>query len=124
MSLGQQVRAAKDVAQDDWALVVDGDNHPLGWLAVGRLPDRALTGEVTEDLLNLGGTLASESGTLRAALDAALSSPSGRGVIVHDDGTYAGTVTASRVLARIEERAAQVREDAVQAAVAEIESGR
>jgi osmoprotectant transport system ATP-binding protein len=122
--LGQKVRSAKDVAQDDWALVVDDGNKPQGWLAVGRLPDRALDGEITPDLLNLGGTLAAESGTLRAALDAALSSPSGRGVIVHDDGTFAGTVTASKVLARIEERAAKVREDAVEAAFAEHEDGR
>ncbi|MDT4918831.1 MAG: osmoprotectant transport system ATP-binding protein [Pseudonocardiales bacterium] len=114
--LGDKVRAAKDIAQDDWTLVVDADTKPQGWLAVGRLPDRALDAEITPDLLNLGGTLASESGTLRAALDAALSSPSGRGVIVHDDGRYAGTVTASRVLARIEERAAKVRADAVHAA--------
>jgi osmoprotectant transport system ATP-binding protein len=122
--LGETVRAGKDAAQDDWALVVDADRKPQGWLAVGRLPDRALDGEITADLLNLGGTLAAESGTLRAALDAALSSPSGRGVIVHDDGTYAGTVTASRVLARIEERAAKVRQDVAQAAVAEHDGGR
>ena len=49
-------------------------------------------------LLNLGGTLATEASSLREALDAALSSPSGRGVIVGDDGTVAGTVTASEVL--------------------------
>ncbi|HZC71915.1 MAG TPA: ATP-binding cassette domain-containing protein [Jatrophihabitans sp.] len=117
--LGEQVRDARDRAHDDWALVVDADDKPLGWLAVGRLPDDALASEITPDLLNLGGTLASESGTLRAALDAALSSPSGRGVIVHEDGTFAGTVTASRVLARIEQRAAGIREDAVEAAAAE-----
>jgi osmoprotectant transport system ATP-binding protein len=122
--LGETVRSAKEVARDDWALVVDADNKPQGWLAVGRLPDRALQSEISNDLLNLGGTLAAESGTLRAALDAALSSPSGRGVIVHDDGSYAGTVTASRVLARIEERAAKVRDDAAEAAVAEVDGGR
>jgi osmoprotectant transport system ATP-binding protein len=117
--LGAKVRDARDAARDDWALVVDDEQHPLGWLAVGRLPESALADEITEDLLNLGGTLARESGTLRAALDAALSSPSGRGVIVHDDGTFAGTVTASHVLARIEERAAGVRAEAVEAAAAE-----
>ena len=68
--------------------------------------------------------MAAESGTLRSALDAALSSPSGRGVIVHDDGTFAGTVTASRVLGRIEQRAADVRKDAVEAAAAEHGGGR
>ena len=55
------------------------------------------------NLVNLGGTLATEASSLREALDAALSSPSGRGVILGDDGTVAGTVTASEVLARIEE---------------------
>ncbi|HKC28141.1 MAG TPA: ATP-binding cassette domain-containing protein [Jatrophihabitans sp.] len=117
--LGEKVRAARERARDDWALVVDAEQRPQGWLAVGGLPDDALDGEITADLLNLGGTLARESGTLREALDAALSSPSGRGVIVHDDGTFAGTVSASQVLARIEERAAGVRREAVDAAAAE-----
>jgi osmoprotectant transport system ATP-binding protein len=121
--LGARVRAARDAARDDWALVVDADNKPQGWLAVGRLPESALADEITPELLNLGGTLAGQGGTLRAALDAALSSPSGRGVIVHDDGTFAGTVTASHVLARIEERAAGVRQEAVEAAAAELGGG-
>jgi osmoprotectant transport system ATP-binding protein len=116
--LGRRVAEALDAASDDWVLVVDAEQRPQGWLAVGRLPETALASEITADLLNLGGTLAAESGTLREALDAALSSPSGRGVIVHDDGTFAGTVTASHVLARIEERAAGVRRDAVEAAAA------
>jgi osmoprotectant transport system ATP-binding protein len=83
---------------EPWALVVDADNRPLGWVVVPS--GGALT--VTEAALNLGGTLAPTGGSLRAALDAALSSPSGRGVVVHEDGTLAGTVTASEVLARIE----------------------
>jgi hypothetical protein len=43
---------------------------------------------------------------------------------VHEDGSYADTVAASRVLARIEERAAKARADAVEAAVAEHDGGR
>jgi osmoprotectant transport system ATP-binding protein len=121
--LGEQVRAARDRSRDDWALVVDAEARPQGWLAVGRLPDAALDTEITPDLLNLGGTLARESGTLREALDAALSAPSGRGVIVHDDGTFAGTVSASQVLARIEERAASVRRNAVEAGAADVPAG-
>jgi osmoprotectant transport system ATP-binding protein len=120
--LGQSVRAARDNAVDDWVLVVDGNDVPQGWLAVGRLPDTAVGGEITPDLLNLGGTLASESGTLREALDAALSSPSGRGVVVRDDGKVAGTVSATQVLARIEERAASLRSEAVDAAADELRS--
>src|SRR5699024_8533182 len=107
-------------AEDDWILVVDDADAPLGWLAVGGLPDDALTAEITPDLLNLGGTLARESGTLREALDAALSSPSGRGVIVTEDGAFCGTISASQVLTRIESRAAGIRQDAVESAAAEI----
>jgi osmoprotectant transport system ATP-binding protein len=118
--LGESVRAGRERARDDWALVVDEKDCPLGWLAVGRIPEAALDGEITEDLLNLGGTLAAEDGSLRAALDAALSSPSGRGVVVHEDGSYAGTVTASQVLSRIENRAADEREKAVEQAAVEI----
>ncbi|HEU5266996.1 MAG TPA: hypothetical protein VFU35_09850, partial [Jatrophihabitans sp.] len=114
--LGESVRAAADRSRDDWTLVVDDDERPQGWLAVGRLSDAALEQEISPDLLNLGGTLAGESGTMREALDAALSSPSGRGVIVHDDGSLAGTVTAAGVLTKIEERSAAIRVEAVQAA--------
>jgi osmoprotectant transport system ATP-binding protein len=117
--LGDQVRTGRDHAREDWTLVVDAERQPQGWLAVGRLSEAALDAEITPDLLNLGGTLARESGTLREALDAALSSPSGRGVVVRDDGSFAGTVSASHVLERIEQRAADVRRDAVEAAAVE-----
>ena len=119
VALGQPLRSARDISRDGWALVVDAENKPQGWLAVGGLADSALVGDVTPELLNLGGTLATEAGTLREALDAALSSPSGRGVIVHDDGTLSGTVSASQVLSRIEARAAVIRRDAVESAARE-----
>jgi osmoprotectant transport system ATP-binding protein len=116
--LGQSMHEAREACHDDWVLVVDDEDKPQGWLAAGALDDDAVRTEVTPEQLNLGGTLAVESGTLREALDAALSSPSGRGVIVHDDGRYAGTITASAVLTRIEARAAGVRGEAVAAAAA------
>jgi len=120
VALGDPLRTAREKAQDDWTLVVDAGGKPQGWLAVGGLPDRALDGAVTAELLNLGGTLTSEAGTLREALDAALSSPSGRGVVVHGDGTFAGTITASEVLAKIESRAKSIRQDTVEAAADEL----
>ena len=104
IGLGAELSRAAGLSQDGWVLVVDNDAQPLGWLATGGI--QSFDGQVTPELLNLGGTLATESGTLRSALDAALSSPSGRGVVVHPDGRFAGTVSASQVLARIEERAA------------------
>ncbi|TQJ49081.1 ATP-binding cassette domain-containing protein [Phycicoccus sp. SLBN-51] len=85
------------VAQD-WALVVDDANHPLGWVE-----PRRVTGEISPEMLHRGGTVARASGPLRAALDAALSSPSRRGVIVDDSGSLVGTVRAHEVLTAIEE---------------------
>jgi osmoprotectant transport system ATP-binding protein len=117
--LGEDVRRAKDIAQDGWTLVVDDKDRPQGWLAVGGLSGSGLDGTIRPELLNLGGTLAGQEGTLREALDAALSSPSGRGVIVDGDGRFTGTVTASEVLERIESRAAAIRRDTVAAAKGE-----
>ena len=82
----------------DWVLVVDEQNRPLGWVEPYRID-----GEVTAERLHRGGTVARASGPLRAALDAALSSPSRRGVIVDDSGSLVGTVRAHEVLTAIEE---------------------
>ncbi len=99
--LGSLLSDARAGSKDGWTLVVDQDNRPLGWLAAGggELSDNY--SPIIPAVLNLGGTLASESGTLREVLDAALSSPSGRGVVVDGDGRLAGTITAERVLAQI-----------------------
>ncbi len=113
--LGTTVKDARACGRDGWTLVVDDRRRPQGWLAVAGLGDEVSSAEITPKMLNLGGTLAGEAGSLREALDASLSSPSGRGVVVHTDGGFAGTVSASEVLARIEQRAAQVREQAVTA---------
>ncbi|WP_374928407.1 ABC transporter ATP-binding protein [Kytococcus sedentarius] len=76
----------------DWVLAVDDDSRPLGWL-------RTDAGELAEeDRLRLGGTLARREGSLRGLLDAALSSPSQRGVVVDDDGRLLGTVRPHDVL--------------------------
>ncbi|ADP78194.1 ABC transporter ATP-binding protein [Pseudofrankia inefficax] len=112
VTVGAPLKSAPDLARDGWVLALDEERRPLGWLATSATAEvgaATATGEgtVDADKLNLGGTLTPEAGTLREALDAALSSPSGRGVVVHADGTFAGTVTASDVLVRIEqERAA------------------
>jgi osmoprotectant transport system ATP-binding protein len=116
VALGEPLRVAKDRSRDGWTLVVDADNRPQGWLAFGGLADAALDGDVTPDLLNLGGTLAQQDGTLRGVLDAALSSPSGRGVVVAQDGRLAGTITPPEVLGRIESRAADIRRDTLREA--------
>jgi osmoprotectant transport system ATP-binding protein len=103
--LGSEVAAAARVADDGWVLIVDDDQRPLGWLA----PAVARPGAIESDMLHRGGTVASEGGTLRAALDAALSSPSGRGVIVGEDDRLIGSITAAEVVARIDHRAEAAR---------------
>ncbi len=107
--LGSQVSAARPIAEQGWALVIDEDHRPLGWLAAGSAPD----GPVVNEMLYRGGTVAGTDGTLRSALDAALSSPSGRGVIVTPDGALVGSVTATQVIERIEAQAAAGREIAL-----------
>jgi osmoprotectant transport system ATP-binding protein len=82
-----------------WVLVVDEEKRPMGWVE----PDE-VRGSVQVDRLHRGGTVARLDGSTRAVLDAALSSPSGRGVVVDDDGRLLGTVTAADVVAALERR--------------------
>jgi osmoprotectant transport system ATP-binding protein len=91
---------------DGWVLVVDDENRPLGWLATTGVDPERMRGPITPDLLNLGGTLTTDKGTLREALDAALSSPSGHGVVVDDDGHLRGVISAEQVLTLINSSAA------------------
>ncbi len=93
--------AAAGADPQEWVLVLDADDQPQGWLEPG-----ARAGEVTPSMVHRGGTLATLSGSVRAALDAALSSPCGRGVVVDDDGRLAGTVTAAQVVELLDTRAA------------------
>ncbi|WP_426996482.1 ABC transporter ATP-binding protein [Pseudarthrobacter sp. N5] len=90
-------RDASAAADGHWRLVVDEDSRPLGWTGPG-------TGR---DLIP-GGSLFRAGDTLRRALDSALSSPSGLGVVVDNDGKAAGVVKAAEVLGLIES-ARQVR---------------
>ncbi|OZM82083.1 ABC transporter ATP-binding protein [Pseudonocardia sp. MH-G8] len=81
---------------DAWVLVIDAERHPQGWF---NGADR--NGATVVDAAHLvpGGSLYDiGSGSLRSALDAALSSPSGQGVAVDADGRVAGSITADDVL--------------------------
>jgi osmoprotectant transport system ATP-binding protein len=95
--LGEPVRSAAGLGGDGWVLVTDAEHRPQGWLylAPGAEPAQ---GPITTGALHLGGTLAEQGGSLRAALDAALSSPSGRGVVVDADGVLVGVATPGQVL--------------------------
>jgi osmoprotectant transport system ATP-binding protein len=89
-----------------WAVAVDGDNKPLGWVSADQLSTKDATVSA-EDLIS-GGSLfevaSSASGTagsLRNALDAALSSPAAVGIAVDAQGAVVGGVTADTVLAAL-----------------------
>ena len=71
--------------------MVDGELRPLGWAGPGK-----------DSGMVPGGSLFRKGETLRRALDAALSSPSGLGVAVDADGRVAGVITAAEVLAVID----------------------
>ena len=92
----------------DWLLVVDDERQPLGWVE----PPASAGAPSTRDDLHRGGTVAREHGSLRGALDAALSSPSRRGVIVDESGALCGTVLAHEVLTAIEETERPERDEA------------
>ncbi len=108
VKLGDDAQTVQRVARDGWALAVDDGRRPLGWVRAAAVPAGQPVGP---HLLHRGGTLAAISGSLRAALDAALSSPSGRGVLIDDNGALIGTVTAAEVVARIEAHLASRRDE-------------
>ncbi len=87
------------VGEPYWVLVVDDARQPRGWVDARRLTSGR--GVELGDLV-LGGSLADPHASLRTALDAALSSPSGRGVAIDADGRVIGTVAARDVLRAIE----------------------
>ena len=74
-----------------WELVTRADGSPLGWRKYGASDCKA------------GGSLLRADGTLRQALDAALSSPSGVGVAVDADGRAIGGIRVEDVVDAIRE---------------------
>ncbi|HEY7594539.1 MAG TPA: ATP-binding cassette domain-containing protein [Actinophytocola sp.] len=91
---------------EGWTVAVDADNKPLGWVS----PDAAEEGTVSADGLVSGGSLfevdsttSGTAGSLRNALDSALSSPAAVGIAVDKEGAVVGGVTADKVLAALAE---------------------
>lgn len=96
--IGTSAADAQAATDDDWLLVVDEQAHPLGWVEPKTLRTSISFGD-----LNLSGTVATRSGTMRHVLDASLSAPSRRGVLVDEDGVLVGSVTASEVVGSLDE---------------------
>jgi osmoprotectant transport system ATP-binding protein len=75
-----------------WTLRVDDHGAPRGWVRTGAEADPVV-----------GGTLHRPGGSLRSALDAALSSPSGLAVVVDDDGRAIGVMEPGEIVAAVQD---------------------
>jgi len=88
---------------DEWRLVTKSDGSPFGWIsAEGVVLHRS--GAKLYDCTVAGGSLFRPGGNLRAALDAALSAPSGLGVAVDADDKVLGGIYAVEVLEALEKQ--------------------
>ncbi len=99
--------SANDLAErqlsDGWALVVNDDDTPAGWIdAEGLRRHRA--GASLSASMTVVGSVFRPHGNLSQALDAALSAPSTMGVAVDGAGKVVGGVLAGDVLAAVEAR--------------------
>lgn len=108
VTLGASAEEALAATTDAWLLVLDDDGRPVGWVE-----PRTLTGPVRSGDLNLSGTVAPTTGTMRQILDAALSAPSRRGVLVDDHGQLVGSVTAADVVSSLDENRGSLQTGAV-----------
>ncbi|OBK23051.1 proline/glycine betaine ABC transporter ATP-binding protein [Mycobacterium asiaticum] len=88
---------------DGWALLVDDDGAPLGWIDADGLR-RHRGGEPLEEIVTGVGSVFHLGGNLSQALDAALSSPSSVGVAVDRANRVIGGIVATDVLAAVEAR--------------------
>lgn len=81
----------------EWRLVVKADGSPYGWVDADGVKIRRGGGSLY-DSTTAGGSLFKPGGTLRSALDSALSSPSGVGVAVDEQQRVTGGIRAEDVL--------------------------
>jgi osmoprotectant transport system ATP-binding protein len=104
---GGTVDEARRALVDGWAVAVDTERRPLGWVSGVKLSTVDGSATLTDDLLVSGGSLyqvdseGARATSLRSALDAALSSPSALGIAVDASGAVVGSVTADDVLAAL-----------------------
>ena len=109
-------RRVRSAAVDGWVLVVDDDAAPAG---LGRTRVAVPAGRRRRPAGSCCSAAAPwrrRAAALRAALDAALSSPSGRGVLVDEKGALIGTIKAGEVIERIDKRPAGRRQAAPEGA--------
>jgi osmoprotectant transport system ATP-binding protein len=87
----------------EWALVVKEDGTPLAWINADGVAVHRKGSSLYDSTVG-GGSFFKPDGTLRQALDAALSSPTGLGVAVDERGHLIGGVRADDVIEALSER--------------------
>ncbi|NLT31030.1 MAG: ATP-binding cassette domain-containing protein [Propionibacterium sp.] len=112
------VRDPKSARPGAATLVVDRQAQPLGWTRGNPAPD----GEVLT--AGLGTSFTPATDTLRDALEAVLTSPTGLGVAVGVHGRYLGVIDADAVWQLAATRRAEVAEARAEQAYAEREAAR
>ncbi|CQD22387.1 amino acid ABC transporter ATP-binding protein [Mycobacterium lentiflavum] len=95
------VSGLTDHALAGWAVVVDDDGLPLGWIDREGLRRHGGGASLTDSMSGISA-LFRPGGNLSHALDAALSSPSTVGIAVDEEGKVIGGVRAADVLAAVE----------------------
>ncbi|MDX1889619.1 ABC transporter ATP-binding protein [Mycolicibacterium sp. 050158] len=99
--VGEEGIDALQLAPGDWVLVTKPDGSPYSWIDADGV-ELHRQGKSLYDSTTAGGSLYLPGGTLRLALDAALSSPAGLGVAVDADKQVIGGIKADDVLAALE----------------------
>lgn len=87
----------------EWVLITKPDGTPYAWINAEGVEVHRRGGSLYDSTI-AGGSLFRPDGTLRLALDAALSAPSGLGVAVDEHGQLLGGVRAEDVLAVLAEQ--------------------
>ncbi|GAA3758118.1 ABC transporter ATP-binding protein [Salinactinospora qingdaonensis] len=105
LSAATSVEAARAIALgqgEPWVFVVDERRRPRGWVHVTALDASDPTMRLEQlELVSYGHVFSVVTDSLRAALDAAVLSPTGRAVGVDADGKVVGVVAQSELGAAI-----------------------
>ncbi len=91
------------LGENEWRLVTGPDGTPCGWIDADGVECHR-DGDSLNASVTAGGSLFRPDGTLRAALDAALSSPAGIGVAVDESGVLLGGIMADDVIDALDEQ--------------------
>ena len=96
-----EVPHGEGLLRDGWALVVDVDGTPLGWIDAEGIQRHRGGASLARSVAGVGSVLRPD-GNLSQALDSALSSPASVGVAVDHAGKVIGGVLAADVLTALE----------------------